>query len=100
MAICKYVPWALQVIPYENNIIFATHGHVHNANALPPLKKGDVLLHGHTHLTVCENLGDVTYINPGSISLPKDGNNGYIIYENGKFIFKNVNGEIVKEFNM
>lgn len=88
------------IISNKNNMVFATHGHIYNENALPPLKKGDVLLHGHTHLTVVKDLGDVTYINPGSIALPKDGNNGYIIFENGKFIFKNVNGEVLNEFNM
>ena len=30
--------------------IYATHGHVYNENHLPPLKPGDVLLHGHTHV--------------------------------------------------
>ena len=28
--------------------IFATHGHKFNLDELPPLKKGDILLHGHT----------------------------------------------------
>ena len=88
------------VIPYEDKTIFATHGHIFNENALPPLNGGDVLLHGHTHLTVCKNLGKVTYINPGSISLPKDDHHGYIVYENGKFIFKSINGNVLNEFNM
>ena len=29
--------------------IYATHGHVYHENHLPPMQKGDVLLHGHTH---------------------------------------------------
>ena len=87
------------IIDMGKNVIFATHGHVHNETNLPPLNKGDVLLHGHTHLVVCKNLGDVTYINPGSIALPKDGNHGYIIYENGKFTFKTVDGYVLNTFN-
>ena len=34
--------------------IYATHGHVYNENHLPPLKPGDVLLHGHTHVLRAE----------------------------------------------
>lgn len=87
------------VLENGNNAIFVTHGHVYNEDNLPKLNKGDVILHGHTHLVVCKNLGDVTYINPGSIALPKDGNHGYIVFEDGKFTFKTVDGAILNEFN-
>ena len=67
--------------------IFATHGHKFNTESRPPLAKGDILLHGHTHLLCYEPFGDENvYINPGSISIPKGGNpKSYIIYENRKF---------------
>ena len=35
-------------------MIFATHGHTYHKKALPPLQSGDILLHGHTHVPVCE----------------------------------------------
>ena len=36
-------------ILYQNDrMIFVTHGHVFNNQNLPPLHKGDILLHGHT----------------------------------------------------
>ncbi|MDD5936228.1 MAG: phosphodiesterase [Clostridiales bacterium] len=66
--------------------IFATHGHLYNENNLPPLKKGDILLHGHTHVTANRKVGDITYVNPGSVSIPKEGTvHGYMIFEDGKF---------------
>ena len=34
--------------------VFATHGHVHHPASLPPLKDGDILLNGHTHIPACE----------------------------------------------
>ena len=34
--------------------VFATHGHHHNTATPPPLLKGDILLHGHTHLLACD----------------------------------------------
>ncbi|MGN1133439.1 MAG: phosphodiesterase [Oscillospiraceae bacterium] len=68
--------------------IFATHGHKFNCDKLPPLNKGDILLHGHTHIPVIENKGDYTYINPGSVSIPKNNSDhSYMILENGEFSF-------------
>ena len=37
------------IIDLGDSLIYATHGHIYNENNLPPLKRGDVLLHGHTH---------------------------------------------------
>ena len=68
--------------------IFATHGHVFNNDNLPPLSKGDILLHGHTHVPVIKDMGDYTYVNPGSVSIPKEGSDhSYLILESGKFTF-------------
>ena len=69
--------------------IFATHGHKFNEENLPPLKKGDILLHGHTHVQVKREHEDYTYINPGSVSIPKENTgHGYAIFEDGEFTFK------------
>ncbi len=56
-----------------NRAIFATHGHNHNEEKLPPLGEGDILLHGHTHIPVCADRNGYTYMNPGSVSIPKEG---------------------------
>ena len=31
-----------------DTLIYATHGHTYNEQNLPPLHRGDILLHGHT----------------------------------------------------
>lgn len=75
-------------------MVFLTHGHLYNENNLPPLKKGDILLHGHTHVIGCTVHSDYIYMNPGSVSIPKGGSErGYLTYENGVFLFKNLAGE-------
>ncbi len=80
-------------------MIFATHGHTHNLDALPPLHKGDVLLHGHTHVPAALNQGGILYINPGSVSLPKEAScNSYILLEDNLFTWKNLNGEAWKTY--
>ncbi len=83
-------------ILYDNHrMIFATHGHTFNKNNLPKLKAGDILLHGHTHVPVCEVLdGDITVMNPGSVSIPKEDSwHGYMLIENGKFSWFDFDGQ-------
>ena len=53
---------------------FLTHGHLYHKDYLPPLPKGAVFAQGHTHLPALEELpSGITFLNPGSISLPKGG---------------------------
>ena len=79
--------------------VFVTHGHKHNLASLPPLKEGDVLLHGHTHVPACESREGITYLNPGSVSIPKDGSaHGYMLLEDGVFTAKTLEGDTVFTF--
>lgn len=89
-------------ILYEaGRMIFATHGHVFNENNEPPLKKGDILLHGHTHIPACNVHENYTYINPGSVSIPKNGSeHGYLMLEDGVFTWKTLDGEIYQTYSM
>lgn len=74
-------------------MVFATHGHKYHQNQLPPLKAGDILLHGHTHVPKCEKIGDFLYLNPGSVSIPKENSlRGYMILEEKKVTFKDLDG--------
>lgn len=79
--------------------IFATHGHNFNISKLPPLSDGDLLLHGHTHVPCCEPFGNNNYyLNPGSVSIPKDNSHhGYMIFEDKKFTWKDLDGNIIGE---
>lgn len=85
-------------ILYEGGrMIFATHGHVYHEKNVPPLKKGDILLHGHTHVPKYTEHRDYIYVNPGSVSIPKEESvHSYLILENQTFIWKNLDGEIYK----
>jgi putative phosphoesterase len=75
----------------EGLTIFATHGHLYHENNLPPLKRGDILLHGHTHVSGIRNLGDITLVNPGSVSIPKENTkHSYMILEQGEFVLHNL----------
>ena len=62
-----------------------THGHHHNPDNLPPLPQGSVFLSGHTHVKLDKVVGAVRCLNPGSVSIPKDGSHSCMIFENGAF---------------
>ena len=61
--------------------MFVTHGHKFNMDNPPPMKKGDILLHGHTHVSGVWEFGNGNlYVNPGSVSIPKENTpKGYIL---------------------
>lgn len=84
-----------------DRMIFATHGHLYNTSEPPKLKKGDILLHGHTHVPACEQHGGYTYLNPGSVSIPKNGSQGgYMLLENGRFVWKSLDGVQYNEYTL
>lgn len=73
-------------LPCRDRIIYATHGHIFNADNLPPLCPGDLLLHGHTHIPGHWEAGGHTVLNPGSVSIPKNGSAHSVMYlEDGVF---------------
>lgn len=82
--------------------IFATHGHRFNTKNFPPLSRGDVLLHGHTHIPAAERINDENYyINPGSLSIPKEGSpKSYILLEDRRFSFVELYGKEYKAFEV
>lgn len=84
-----------------DKMIYLTHGHIYNESKLPPMKKGDILLHGHTHVAKCVEHESYVYMNPGSVSIPKeDSRHGYMTLENGKFLWKDFDGNVLKEYDI
>lgn len=69
------------IIPTPLGNIFACHS--------PYISKGEIVskkakffLHGHTHKRRFETIDNITYLNPGSISFARDGNDlSYMILE-------------------
>ncbi|MDY6017084.1 MAG: phosphodiesterase [Oscillospiraceae bacterium] len=87
------------VLAVGDRLVYATHGHVFNENNLPPLKKGDILLNGHTHVPKCTEHESFVYMNPGSVSIPKENSaRGYIILENGVFTWKSLDGDTIMTY--
>lgn len=89
------------IIIEGKHTIYATHGHIFHEKNLPPLKAGDILIHGHTHVLRAEDKGNYILLNPGSVSIPKEGNPPtYGILEDSVFRVKDFEGKIVKEIRL
>ena len=71
----------------DGKTFYLTHGHHENPDALPPLPEGSVFLSGHTHVKLDEMRNGIRCLNPGSVSIPKDGTHSCLIYQDGKFSF-------------
>lgn len=83
------------MIEVDGLTLFVAHGHRYNEYHLPPLGEIDVLLNGHTHVPKCVEHEGYYYMNPGSVTLPKEDSwHGYIVYENREFIWKDMEGNI------
>lgn len=70
------------------------------------MKTGDILLHGHTHVLRADEKEHILIWNPGSVSIPKEGNPPtYAILETdesgtGIFCVLDFEGNTVKEMNI
>ncbi|WP_313132964.1 phosphodiesterase [Anaerocolumna sp.] len=79
------------IVAIGKHIIYATHGHNYNETNLPPLQKGDILLNGHTHVPKYTDHENYVYMNPGSISIPKENScNSYMMIDESRFVWKNL----------
>lgn len=83
------------LLDWAGRLVFATHGHRYNQEAPPALAAGEVLLHGHTHVPAkVQTSGGWWYLNPGSVSLPKEGSaRGYMVWEGERLVWKTLAGE-------
>jgi putative phosphoesterase len=87
----------------DGHSMLLTHGHKINKEASNMLSKGEILIHGHTHVLCIESFGvGNLYLNPGSTTYPKENNPpSYMIYENGAFEIKHLDsGEVIKKIDL
>ena len=89
------------ILFWNNKKIIMTHGHIFNEDNLPPMEEGDILLYGHFHIPFAEKIDEKIFLNPGSISLPKENfENSYGVFQEDYFIIKNLEEKIIKKFKL
>lgn len=85
----------------NDKCIYASHGHLASYENLPPMKKGDIFIQGHTHVLRADKLEHAVLLNPGSVALPKENHiPTYGIIDESGFIIKGLDGQIVKQLTI
>ena len=88
------------LIEVDGKTMFATHGHKWNKENQPE-EKFDILVYGHFHTGFIEEENNKIFLNPGSISIPKNGTeNSYAIITENEILLKNLNGKIIKKLDI
>ncbi len=80
----------------EGNILF-THGDLIKKFNSKLFKK--YVFYGHTHIMDIKQCGKTYYINPGSITIPKQGEASFIIFEKDFIKVYNMNKKLILEKN-
>lgn len=83
------------LLPLGKRTAVLTHGHLTPA----VLKKGDILFNGHFHVPKIEERENCTYVNCGSVSIPKENSpHAYLVLEGTHLTWKDVEtGEVFKQ---
>ena len=94
-------------IMQETSLIFAdglkiylNHGH-ERQTLEKSISNGSVLICGHTHVPLAKEENGYWYLNPGSVSIPKENSeHSYLVYENKTFTWKTLDGEEYNELKL
>lgn len=85
----------LSLIMMESKDIYITHGHIYNESNWS--KENSILVYGHFHIPYIKKVETNYYINPGSISLPREGKPTYLILEEEKATIYDIDDCVVAE---
>lgn len=82
-------------IELNNKTIIITHGHLYNKQYLCEID-ADIIFTGHSHIYNIENVNNKFFINPGSITKSRRGDNSFAIVDENKVTIRNLNNEIIE----
>ncbi len=78
--------------------IYLTHGNEYNFEKDRKFQRKGILVYGHEHYPFIKKKREMTFINVGSISLPRRGSNpSYGIYHNKTFTIYEVSGKEIEK---
>lgn len=82
----------LGLIATINEDLYLTHGHIYNESNWS--KTNTILIYGHLHIPFIKRVETNIYINPGSISLPKENfQPSYLVYDETYFKIYDINDQ-------
>ena len=86
------------LVSFGDTQAFVTHGHLFS-KAMPPKMSGcQLLINGHTHVPAFDKCDGFVYVNPGSVSIPKENSHHGCIVTDGKtFDFTDLDGVVYRQ---
>lgn len=84
----------------DGHRFFLTHGHLYDEDHLPMLQAGDVFMHGHFHKPMLKKKDGIILFNPSSISLPKEGQKSFGIYEDGELKIVSFDRKVIESMKI
>lgn len=88
-----------QEITINNKKVFLTHGHLFTKEYLLG-SIYDIIISGHTHIPLIEKEYNKLFLNPGSISKSRRGENSFIIIDNDIISIRNLENKILENKKM
>lgn len=85
------------IMTESGKIIFVTHGHLVTPEEHSQSSSFDAFISGHTHIKQAYSTGHYLVVNPGSISIPKDGSRSYALFSDDMFVLKDLEGAVLEE---
>lgn len=80
----------------NNKKILITHGHLYNKDYLSKLDF-NIVLTGHSHVSDIDEINNKLFVNPGSISKSRSGDNSFAIIDENNITIRNLYNNILKE---
>ncbi len=96
--VLDFVLQETNILIHLNKKVFLTHGHIYEKHT--QLTDGDIFINGHTHVVRAEKIDGIHYLNPGSITLPKETSVRTFAILGDDFKVYSLDGELVKEYKL
>ena len=82
----------------NNKIVTITHGHLYNKDYLVKLNS-NIIFMGHSHIADIDLIDDKIFVNPGSISKSRSGENSFCIVDEDKITIRYLDNIIQNEYS-
>ena len=83
----------------DGHKMYFTHGHYYHSSDLN-IKPGDIFITGHSHVPQIKKEAGIYYLNPGSLSLPRNEIASFMVYQNNQFTIYDINHQIIDFLNL
>lgn len=96
--ICEFSMQEKLELEIKDKKFFFSHGHKYNIDNVPSFV--DFVVYGHKHIHFIEKEYGVTFVNVGSVSIPREeSTNSYVVIENN-IIIKSIEGKELQKCNV